>query len=98
MDEDANLLRLFFATPFCGVFSVFKCQEGSLKEARAVFIQPARRLIEQIWFRWDELLTEYSVNVAFCKALRQLMGPKAFHPHRRRSAESPKSWLDVKAL
>ncbi|EHR4084878.1 hypothetical protein KUD54_002809 [Salmonella enterica] len=72
-----------------------------VKEARAVFIKPAQKIVDK--YGLDgldgiDLDWEYSFNVAFKSA------SSANRPQKRvtlavgANAESPKSWLDVKAI
>lgn len=66
-----------------------------VKEARAVFIKSAQEIVDKYGLDLD---WEYSVNVAFKSA------SSANEPQKRvtlavgANAESPKSWLDVKAI
>ncbi|EAB8208956.1 hypothetical protein FGH87_06465 [Salmonella enterica] len=67
-----------------------------VKEACAVFIQPAQKIVDKYGLDGIGLDWEYSVNVAFKSA------SSANRPQKRvavgANAESPKSWLDVKAI
>ncbi|ECH9258355.1 hypothetical protein AVA06_000307 [Salmonella enterica subsp. enterica] len=67
-------------------------------EARAVFIKPTQKIVDKYGLDGIDLDWEYSVNVAFKSA------SSANEPQKRvtlavgANAESPKSWLDVKAI
>ncbi|ELQ5857522.1 hypothetical protein R8P31_000175 [Salmonella enterica] len=69
-----------------------------VKEARAVFIKPAQKIVDKYGLDGIALDWEYSVNVAFKSA------SSANEPQKRvtlavgTNAENPESWLDVKAI
>ncbi|EBW4914158.1 hypothetical protein ZW96_001410 [Salmonella enterica subsp. enterica] len=69
-----------------------------VKEACAVFIQPAQKIVDKYGLDGIDLGWEYSVNVAF-KSASSGNGPqKRVTLAVGANAESPKSWLDVKAI
>lgn len=69
-----------------------------VKEACAVFIQPAQKIVDKYDLDGIDLDWEYSFNVAF-KSASSANGPQKWVTLVvGANAESPKSWLDVKAI
>lgn len=97
MDEDANLLRLFFRHLILWRVSVLDVK-GIVYEARAVFIKSAQEIVDRYSLDGIDLDWEYSVNVAFKSASSGNGSKKRVTLAVGANAESPKSWLDVKAI
>lgn len=69
-----------------------------VKEACAVFIQPAQKIVDKYGLDGIDLDREYSFNVAF-KSASSANGPQKWVTLVvGANAESPKSWLDVEAI